>query len=75
MIPTEVSGSRLPGRLVADEERRVVDERARDRHALLLAARELVGIAFIRCESPTIESTSGTFLRIELRPSPCTLSA
>jgi hypothetical protein len=30
-------------RLVADEERRVVDERARDRDALLLAARELVG--------------------------------
>ncbi len=43
MIPTDVSGSRLPGRLVADEQRRVVDERARDRDALLLAAGELVG--------------------------------
>jgi hypothetical protein len=42
MIPTDVSGSRFPGRLVADEERRVVDERARNRDALLLAARELV---------------------------------
>ena len=33
----------VPGRLVADEERRVVDDGARDRDALLLAARELVG--------------------------------
>ena len=32
----------VPGRLVADQERRVVDDRARDRDALLLAARELV---------------------------------
>src|ERR687883_203818 len=35
-------GVEVPGRLVADEERRVVHERPRDRDALLLAARELV---------------------------------
>ena len=28
----------VPGRLVGEQERRVVDERPRDRHALLLAA-------------------------------------
>src|ERR671920_2514013 len=37
-------GIEVAGRLVGDEQRRVVDERARDGHALLLAARELVGI-------------------------------
>src|SRR5581483_7838050 len=36
-------GIEVPRRLVADEQRRVVDERARDRDALLLAAGELVG--------------------------------
>ena len=36
-------GVEVAGRLVADEQRRVVDERARDRDALLLAAGELVG--------------------------------
>ena len=36
-------GVEVPGRLVADEQRRVVDERARDRDALLLATGELVG--------------------------------
>ena len=35
----------VPRRLVADEQRRVVDEGARDRDALLLAAGELVGVA------------------------------
>ena len=34
--------SRLPGRLVGEHQRRVVDERAGDREALLLAAGELV---------------------------------
>src|SRR5215211_4821613 len=37
-------GVEVPRGLVADEERRVVDERARDRDALLLSARELVGV-------------------------------
>ncbi len=32
------------GRLVGENQRRVVDERARDRHALLLAARQLRGL-------------------------------
>src|SRR4029079_17974225 len=36
-------GVEVPGRLVADEERRVVDDGPRDRDALLLAAGELVG--------------------------------
>ena len=40
------AGSRVevPGRLVRQQNRRVVDERPRDRDALLLAARELVGV-------------------------------
>src|SRR5919202_1310644 len=37
-------GIEVPGRLVADEERRMVDERARDRDALLLTTGKLVGI-------------------------------
>src|ERR687895_1631808 len=40
--PDRGVGVEVPGWLVADEERRVVDERARDRDALLLAARELL---------------------------------
>ena len=40
--PDRGVGVEVAGRLVADEERRVVHERARDRDALLLAARELV---------------------------------
>src|SRR5262245_56246846 len=35
-------GVEVPGRLVADEERRMVHHRARDRDALLLSARELL---------------------------------
>ena len=34
----------VAGRLVGDEDERVVHERARERHALLLAAGELLGI-------------------------------
>ena len=33
----------VAGRLVGEQDRRVVDERARDRDALALAARQLVG--------------------------------
>src|SRR5262245_4056311 len=33
----------VAGRLVGEDELRIVDERARDRHALLLATRELLG--------------------------------
>src|SRR4029078_2464824 len=36
-------GVGVAGRLVADQKRRMVDDGARDRDALLLAARELVG--------------------------------
>ena len=32
----------VPGRLVGEQDRRVVDQRARDRDALLLPARQLV---------------------------------
>src|SRR5919201_747335 len=42
--PDRGVGVEVPGRLVADEERRVVHEGTRDRDALLLAARELVGV-------------------------------
>ena len=67
MIPTDVSGSRLPGRLVADQERRMVDDGARDRDALLLAAGELVGPGAILWARPTRVSTSGTLRRIDGR--------
>ena len=42
--PDRGLGIEVAGRLVGDQQRRVVDERARDRDALLLAAGELVGI-------------------------------
>ena len=42
--PDRRLGVEVAGRLVGQEQRRVVDERARDRHALLLAARQLVGV-------------------------------
>jgi hypothetical protein len=43
MISMPVFESRLPGRLVGEQDRRVVHQRAGDRDALALAARELVG--------------------------------
>src|SRR3954451_1827061 len=43
MIPIEVSGSRLPVGSSASSSGGVVDERARNGDALLLAARQLVG--------------------------------
>ena len=42
--PDRRLGVEVAGRLVAEQQRRVVDERARDRDALLLAARQLVGV-------------------------------
>jgi hypothetical protein len=36
--------SRSPVGSSGDDQRRIGDDRARDRHALLLAARELVGV-------------------------------
>ena len=44
MIPSEVSGSRLPGGLVGEQQGRLVHERTRKRHPLLLSTRQLVGI-------------------------------
>ena len=41
MISSERSGSRLPGRLVREDDRRIVHERAGDGDALLLPARQL----------------------------------
>src|SRR5258707_214820 len=41
--PDRGVGVEVAGRLVADEKRRMVDERTRDRDALLLAAGHLVG--------------------------------
>src|SRR3954451_19668394 len=43
--PDRRLGVEVAGRLVGEQQRRVVDERARDRDTLLLAARELVGKA------------------------------
>src|SRR4051794_9854594 len=43
--PDRGLGVEVAGGLVAEQERRVVDERAGDRYALLLTARELVGVA------------------------------
>ena len=37
----------VAGRLVGQDDRGLVDQRARDRHALLLAARQLVGIVML----------------------------
>ena len=42
--PDRGLGIEVAGRLVGQQQRRVVDERARDRDALLLAAGELVGV-------------------------------
>ena len=42
--PDRRLGVEVAGRLVGQQQRRVVDERARDRDALLLAARQLVGV-------------------------------
>ena len=42
--PDRGLGIEVPGRLVREQQRRMVDERPRDRDALLLAARELVRI-------------------------------
>ena len=42
--PDRGLGVEVAGRLVGQQQRRVVHERARDRDALLLAARELVGV-------------------------------
>ena len=39
-----VAAVEVARRLVGEDQRRIVDERARDRDALLLAARELVGV-------------------------------
>ena len=43
--PDRGLGVEVAGRLVRQQQRRVVDERARQRHALLLAAGQLVGVA------------------------------
>src|SRR5436190_282587 len=42
--PDRRLGVEVPGRLIGEQERRVVDERPGDRDALLLAAGELVGV-------------------------------
>ena len=47
-MPTVVAGVEVSGRLVGEQDQRAVDERARDRHALLLTAgqlgREVLGL-------------------------------
>jgi hypothetical protein len=70
MIPIEVSGSRLPGRLVGEQQRRVVDERAAHRDALLLAARELVGEVVQLGRQARERRMSGTLARKSRRRPP-----
>ena len=49
----------VSGRLVRDQDERIVDERARDRHALLLSARKLSRIARrLRCQPDLSQRTS-----------------
>ena len=59
--PDRGLGVEVAGRLVRQQQRRVVDERARQRDALLLAARQLVGIVVSLVERPTRRRISGTF--------------
>ena len=75
MIPTDVSGSRLPGRLVADQERRVVDDSSRDRDALLLAARELLRLRAHLVGQPDEVEHLGHLALIDEDDSPWTRSA
>jgi hypothetical protein len=49
----------VPGRLVGEHDRRLADERAGDRDALALTARELVGRNPARCASPTCRQRLG----------------
>ena len=42
-MPREVCGSRLPGGLVAHQQRRTIHDGSGDRNALLFAAGKLVG--------------------------------
>ena len=56
------------GRLVGEQQARLVGERARDRDALALAARELAGSCSARCASPTSSSSSSARSRRSRRP-------
>ena len=47
-----VGAVEIPGRLVGEHQRRIVGQRARDRHALLLAARELRRIVMAAIVQP-----------------------
>ena len=48
----------IAGRLVGEQDRRIVGERAGDRHALLLAARQLRRIVMAAVRSPTSASSA-----------------
>ena len=54
----------VAGRLVGDDQPRVVDERPGDRRPLLLATRQLVGVCLAWAVRPTIASTRSTAGRI-----------
>ena len=65
----------VAGRLVGDDQARVVDERPGDRRPLLLAARQLVGSWRAWAVSPTSASTRSTAGRISRRGVPVTSRA
>ena len=75
MIPTDVSGSRFPvGSSQTSSGGWLTNARAIETRCCS-PPESSSGSEFILCERPTIASTSGTFLRIDARLSPCTLSA
>src|SRR5215217_342294 len=75
MIPTDVSGSRFP---VGSSQTRsggwLTNARAIETRCCS-PPESSSGYEFVLCERPTMFRTSGTFRRIPLRLSPCTLSA
>ena len=70
-ISTLVLRVEVARRLVREEERRLGDERARDRDALLLAAGELAGRVPVRDREPDLlERAFGSPRGARARPTP-----
>ena len=75
MIPIEVFGVEVAGRLVREQERRVVDERPGDREALLLSTGELVGVVLhLVREAHEAQGVGRLLANLRARP-PITCSA
>ena len=73
--PDRGLGIEVAGRLVGQQQRRMVDERARHRHALLLAAGELVGEVAQLGQQAGEPQDVGDLARTSLRLPPVTCSA